>query len=185
MTGSSGGKADAGDYRLVVFVGVLVAVAAVVVFAALRHRGPDSALVLATDQDCLRAFDKDACGQIVSNALVIHARTAPSFQSQRVCEMSFGANGCRPVKDSVFGGQAYAPKVAAILASRDGDRRDLLPLYFGKGAKDEQSTRRVYFRGVAIGMLSQDKFGGAQISRIVDVNGKPISSGAVRKLRRS
>jgi uncharacterized protein YgiB involved in biofilm formation len=185
MTGSSGEKADVGDYRLVMFVGVLVVVAAVVVFAALRHRGPDTALVLATDQDCLRAFDKDACGQIVSNALVIHARTAPSFHSQRVCEMSFGAGGCRPVKDSVFGGQAYAPKVAAILASRDGDRRDLLPLYFGKGAKDEQSTRRVYFRGVAVGMLSQDKFGGAQISRIVDVNGKPISSGAVRKLRRS
>ena len=63
--------------------------------------------------------------------------------------------------------------------------RDLLPLYFGKGAKEEASTRRVYFRGVAVGMLSQDKFGGAQISRIVDVNGKPISSGAVRKLRRS
>ncbi len=96
-----------------------------------------------------------------------------------------GAGGCRPVQDSVFGGQAYAPKIAAILASRTGDRRDLLPLYFGKGAVKEDSARRVYFRGVAIGVLSQDKFGGAQISRIVDINGKPISSGAVRKLRRS
>jgi uncharacterized protein YgiB involved in biofilm formation len=185
MTGSSDARADAGDYRVAVFLGVLAVVAAVVVFAAFRHQGPDTALVLATDQDCLRAFDRDACGQIVSNALAIHARTAPSFHSERVCEMSFGAGGCRPVKDSVFGGQAYAPKVAAILASRTGDRRDLLPLYFGKGAVKEDSARRVYFRGVAIGVLSQDKFGGAQISRIVDVNGKPISSGAVRKLRRS
>jgi uncharacterized protein YgiB involved in biofilm formation len=185
MTGSSGAKVDAGDYRLAIFVGVLVVVAAIVVFAALRHRGPDTALVLATDQDCLRAFDKEACEQIVSNALAIHARTAPSFHTQRVCELSFGEGGCRQVKDSVFGGQAYAPKVAAVLASRDGDRRDLLPLYFGRGTKDNESTRRVYFRGVAIGMLSQDKFGGAQISRIVDVKGKPISSSAVRKLRRS
>ena len=87
--------------------------------------------------------------------------------------------------DDVFATLNDAQRAAVEHGMGDGDRRDLLPLYFGKGAVKDESTRRVYFRGVAVGVLSQDKFGGAQISRIVDVNGKSISSGAIRKLRRS
>lgn len=185
MTGSIfGGKWDADDVKVAVFVACLVIGAAVVLFAALRHRAPDTALVLATDQDCLRAFDAAACEKIVASAFAIHARTAPSFYSAQLCEMNFGAGGCRAVKDSVFGDGAYAPKVAAVVAARNGDQRDLLPVYFGPHSASDQGPRRVYYRGVAVGTLAQDRFGGAQISRLVDLKGAPITSATVRKLRR-
>jgi uncharacterized protein YgiB involved in biofilm formation len=180
--------ADIRDYGLAVFVIVLVVVAFAVLAGALWHREPDTALVLATRQDCLRAFDAKQCRAIVDAALEIHARTAPRFLSRSTCELSFGSGACREMSDGIAG-HIFLPEVAAILASREGDDDEgqLLPLYFGPKREKGNGLegRRVYYRGLAAGVLSDVRFGGAEISRIVDLNGKPITASTVKKLRGS
>lgn len=184
---SSDDTADMRDFGLAIFVIVLVIAAVGVVVAALWHRDPDSALVLATHHDCLRSFDADQCEAIVHAALAIHARTAPGFVEQNTCELSFGAGACRQVTQGTGMGRAFAPDIAVILASRDGDNDEdsLLPLYFGpkREAGLRVEGRRIYYHGLAVGVLSEVKFGGAEISRVVDLAGKPMTSAVVKKLR--
>jgi uncharacterized protein YgiB involved in biofilm formation len=180
-------KADARDYGLAVFLMLLAAIGIVVTAAAFWHRDPDTALVLATPHDCRRAFDVEQCAAIVHAALDIHARTAPGFNERSTCELSFGAGQCRQLGRGAGLGDSFVPEIAVVLASRDGvdDASGLLPLYYG--SRNERATaeggRRVYYHGLAVGVLSEVKFGGADISRFVDLSGKPMTSAKVRKLR--
>jgi hypothetical protein len=171
------------DRGVVAFVAVLAVAAAAVVFFALSRKVPDTALVIATEQDCLRAFDKATCDDIVTAAMTVHGRTAPRFFDAELCELSYGAGGCRAVQDGMVPSRSFAPKIAVILAPRDGDLRELVPLYFAPGEEGGVGPRRVFYRGSAIGTLSQDVFAGAQLSRVAGKDGKPLTSGAVRKLR--
>lgn len=171
------------DRGVLAFVAVLAVAAIAVVFFALNRKAPDTALVIATEGDCLRAFDKTTCDDIVAAALAVHGRTAPRFFDVDLCELSFGAGGCRAVQNGMVPSRSYAPKIAVILAPRDGDLRELVPLYFAAGDDGGEGPRRVFYRGSAVGTLSQDVFAGAQLSRVAGKDGKPITSGAVRKLR--
>jgi uncharacterized protein YgiB involved in biofilm formation len=184
---SSDDTADLRDYGLAIFLIVLGVAAVVLVVAALWHREPDTALVLATHHDCLRSFDADQCEAIVQAALAIHARTAPGFMAQNTCELSFGMGACRQVTQGTGMGAVFTPDIAVILASRDGDNDEdsLLPLYFGpnRDAGSRVDGRRIYYHGLAVGVLSEVKFGGAEISRVVDLSGKPMTSAVVKGLR--
>src|SRR5689334_22711278 len=83
-------ESEGGRTAFIVALALLgVAVVAIVIALFLR-REPDYALVLATPQDCLRAFDDAKCRRIVALAMEVHASTAPRFDDQNVCAMQFG-----------------------------------------------------------------------------------------------
>jgi uncharacterized protein YgiB involved in biofilm formation len=182
--GTTDDTADMRDYGLAIFVIVLVVAAVAAVAAALMYRAPDTALVLATRHDCLRAFDDTRCRTLVGKAMTIHARTAPRFFAQRTCELDFGVGTCRELTDSM-GAPMYLPAVAVILASRAGDGdEDVLPLYLGpKSERRAAAGQRVYFHGLAAGVLSEGRFGGADISMVANLEGKPMTSAMLRKIR--
>lgn len=174
-----------GNAGIAAFVAVLTLVTVSVVVGAFRHRANDTVLVLATQTDCLRAFDEEKCRAIVAAAMKIHAQSAPRFMSRQSCELAFGAGRCRAVDASMPPPiSMFAPDVAVVLAARGGATKDLLPLYFG--ASREAAARdgqRVYFRGAAVGRFMEVRFGGAELSRVVDLSGKPISPDRLAKLR--
>jgi len=138
--------------------------------------------VLATRKDCLRAFDNATCEGIVDAALKIHVKSAPRFFERRMCELSFGEGQCRAIAQ--VPSTVYVPDVAVILAARGADASGLLPLYLGRSGEKagEDGSRRVYYRGNAIGLLSDIRFGGAQISRVADFKGAPITVTEVERL---
>jgi uncharacterized protein YgiB involved in biofilm formation len=165
-------------------VGVLLIVAvAAIVIALLVRREPDYALVLATPQDCLRAFDDTKCRAIVAHAMDIHAATAPRFDDQRICEMQYGAGNCTPV--SMLNAVFYAPAIAAIVIARAraGAKAEMLPLYYDSADRGGADGRRVFYAGRAVGILHDKRFGGAAISVLTDLSGKPFSSTAIAHFR--
>ena len=180
------GKRRNGNTGLIAFVAVLVLAAGGIAFAVVFHRGNDYALVFATTQDCRRAFDDATCKAIVERALAVHAGSAPRFAEQRVCELTYGYGGCTTV--AVLNTSFYAPQVAVVALARDAgsDAKAMLPLYFGpyderKGEGAE--GRPVYYRGAVVGQLRQPRIGGASVSMLTDLTGRPLSSDAVRQLR--
>ena len=175
-------------YGTTLFGGALALIAVSVVAGALWHKPADSALVIATSGDCLRVFDAGICQQIVDASLEIHARTAPRYLDETLCALSYGADGCRAIAGRAGAPAAFVPQIAVILSTRakaDGPQV-LLPLYFGPPRAHETlaTGRRVFYRGIAVGEFSQNKFGGAQLSRVNDLSGHPLSSADVRRLRR-
>ncbi|MEQ1865304.1 MAG: DUF1190 domain-containing protein [Micropepsaceae bacterium] len=178
-------KRETSSTGVIAFVSVLglaiVAIGAGVFF----QRDADFALVLATAQDCRRAFDDDKCGAIVANAIAIHTSSAPRYGEERVCEMTHGQGACSPVK--LFNATFYAPTVAVVAVARGAgdDAKGLVPLYLEPKARARQDGRRVFYHGIAVGVLHQRQFGGAGISQLTDLAGQPLTSDAVRKLRRS
>jgi uncharacterized protein YgiB involved in biofilm formation len=179
-------KRETSSTGVIAFVAVLglsfVAIGASVFF----HRDGDFALVLATSQDCRRAFDEGRCGAIVANAIAIHTSSAPRYGEERVCEMTHGQGACSPVK--LFNATFYAPTVAVVAVARGADGDDtkgMVPLYLEPKARGPQDGRRVFYHGIAVGVLHQRQFGGAGISQLTDLSGQPLTSDAVRKLRRS
>ncbi len=165
-----------------IFGSVLALFAGAIAVAAFLHRAPDNVQVLATRKDCLRAFDNATCEQIVDAALKIHLKSAPRFFERRMCEMSFGEGRCRAIAQ--VPSTVYVPDVAVILAARGADATGLLPLYLGRSGEkaDENGARRVYYRGAAIGTLSDIRFGGAEISRVADFKGTPMTVAEVERL---
>lgn len=178
-------KREPRSYRVAIFGAVLCAAVVAIAAGVLVRRDPDFALVLATAQDCRRAFDEDKCGAIVANAIAVHTSSAPRYGEQRVCELSHGQDACSPVK--VFNATFYAPTVAVVAVARGAgdDAKGMVPLYFEPKGRAAEEGRRVYFHGIAVGVLHQKRFGGAGISQLTDLTGQPLTSDAVRKLRRS
>ncbi len=174
-------------HGMAVFGGALALVVVLVVAGALWRRPSDAALVLATSGDCLRVFDDDACADIVAKADAIHARTAPRFPERRLCAMMFG-EGCTRAASTTGATATYVPEIAVILMTRaKGDEPPtLLPLYLGTPRANEtvETGRRVFYRGIAVGQFYQNRFGGAQLSRVNNASGGPLSSADVRRLRR-
>jgi len=168
----------------VVFVAVLCGAVVAIGAGLLTHRAPDTALVMATTEDCRRAFSETTCEAIIANAIAVHAGSAPRYRERQVCELDFGDGGCAPV--ALLNMTFYAPSVAAVVSTRDmpADGRGLVPLYFEPRGKSGDESRRVFYRGIAVGVLSHKRFGGAGMSMLRDQAGKPLTSEAVRKLRR-
>jgi uncharacterized protein YgiB involved in biofilm formation len=167
-----------------IVVGALLAIIFVaIVVAVFMRREPDYALVLATPQDCLRAFDDTKCRAIVARAMEVHAASAPRFDDGNVCEMQFGAGGCTPV--ALLNASFYAPSIAAVVIARGkvDDPKAMVPLYFSGRPTAEQDGRRVYYRGLAVGILRSKRIGGAPISVLTDLDGKPLTSDTIKRLR--
>jgi len=177
-------KRETRSYRVATFVAVLCGTVVAIAAGVLAQREPDFALVLATTQDCRRAFDEDHCRAIVANALGIHTSSAPRYSEKRVCEMNHGANACAPV--TLLNTTFFAPEVAVVALARGAgdDAKAMVPLYLEPKDKASQDGRRVFYHGIAVGVLHQKKFGGAEVSMLTDLSGKPLTSDAVRKLRR-
>ena len=175
-------------YGTAVFGGVLVLIVVLVVAAAVLRRPSDAALVFATAADCLRAHNAETCAGIEAEALAVHARTAPRFPDRRMCLMMFDDAGCTEVQGLTGQDRAYVPQIAVTLMTRaKGDEPQvLLPLYFGNPKPNEttETGRRVYYRGIVVGVMLQNRFGGAQIPRVRDLSGRPFSSANVLRLRR-
>ncbi len=178
-------KRETRSYGVTAFVVVLGLAVVSIAVGVFVHRDGDFALVLATTQDCRRAFDDAQCGAIVANAIAIHTSSAPRYGEERVCEMTHGQGACSPVK--LFNATFYAPTVAVVAVARGagGDAKSMVPLYLAPKSKAGQEGRRVFFHGIAVGVLHQRQFGGAGISQLTDLSGQPLTSDAVRKLRRS
>jgi uncharacterized protein YgiB involved in biofilm formation len=168
--------------------GLLVAGVVAIGVAMIFHRGPDGALVLATSSDCLRVFDQNTCGAIVSKALKIHGQSAPRFATASLCELNFGEGRCKPSVDDAAPLSFYVPEIAAILATRD-DRKvvtAIVPVYAGKdqrGAPDGSTA--IYYHGNAVGTLQSKRFGGAEISIALDPSGQSLTGETVRALARN
>ena len=182
QTHASSPEREERSYALIAVVAVLLIAVVAIVTALIVRREPDFALILATPQDCLRAFDDTKCREIVARAVTIHAATAPRFNDAGLCEMEYGA--CTPVV--VLNATFFAPGIAAIAIAkaRVDDPKAMIPLYFGsRDADNRQDGRRVYYHGLAVGILYDKRFGGAAISTLTDIAGKPLSSEAIKKLR--
>ena len=168
---------------------LLVAGVVALAAAVFWYRGPDSALVLATRNDCLRSFDDATCRDIVARAFKIHAQNAPRFATSELCQLSYGEDGCRPADGEAGPLSFFVPVIAVILATRDSnDHVDaLLPLYAGpanRGGTPNDSTP-IYYRGRAIGTLQSKRFGGADISMVRDPSGNALTGESVRSLSRN
>lgn len=181
-------KRRSGGHGLIAFVAILVLAVVGIAAGVTWHRDGDYALVVATTQDCRRAFDDATCRAIVDRATAIHAGSAPRFADQRVCELTYGYGGCTTV--AVLNTSFYAPQVAVVALARDAgtDAKSMLPLYFGpydERKAESADGRPVYYHGIAVGLLRQPRIGGASVSMLTDLAGKPLSSDVVRRLRRS
>lgn len=155
-----------------------------IVWGVFLRPAADYAMVLATAQDCKRAFSEEQCFAIVANAVAIHTNSAPRYPDRRICEMSHGAGSCGPVK--LLNTTFFAPEVAVVAVARGAgtDTKGMLPLYLEPQNKASENGRKAYYHGIAVAVLQQKKFGGAGISMLKDFAGKPFTSEAVRKLRR-
>ncbi len=167
---------------------LLVAGVIAIVAGVFWYRGPDSALVLATRNDCLRSFDDATCRDIVARAFKIHAQTAPRFATSELCQLSYGEDGCRPADGEAGPLSFFVPVIAVILATRvDRAHVDaLVPLYAGppdRGPTGDATP--IYYRGRAIGTLQSKRFGGADISMVRDLSGNALTGERVRSLSRN
>ncbi len=175
------------SWGLIAFVALLVVGVVAIVAALIFRSEPDFALVFAAPQDCLRAYSDAKCREIVARAVAIHGTSAPRYGDQRICELDYGEGECTPV--AAMGGSFFAPGVAAIVIARGAidDPAGMVPLYFGPPNSTAKSDdgRRVYYHGMAVGILRDKRFGGAPISVLTDLAGQPLTSDAVRRMRRS
>src|SRR6185295_11180472 len=146
---------------MVVFVTLLCGAVVAIGAGLMTRRSTDTALVMATTEDCRRAFSETTCEAILANAIALHAGSAPRYRDRRVCELDFGEGGCTPV--ALLNTTFYAPTVAAVVSTRDmpSDARGLVPLYFEPHGKARDAGRRVFYRGIAVGFLNQKRVGGA------------------------
>jgi hypothetical protein len=170
------------EWGALTLVGGLLCVCVVAVIAfVMTYRERDNALVLATAQDCLRVSDPGECRMFVDRALEIHARYAPRFPLMRMCEQDFGEGACREI--GLYGDVFFAPKVVAIVAARHELTipTGIVPVYAGPPS----SSDRVYFRGKPVGRFLSRRFGGAEISSMLDLDGQPVTGAWVHKLRKS
>ena len=176
-------KRDSRNYPVAVFIALLVAALAAIGWGVLARSAPDYALVLATTQDCARAFNDKKCVAIVADAIAIHTNSAPRYAEKRVCELNHGAGGCTSV--TLLNTTFFAPEVAVVALARGAgdDTQAIVPLYVEPGDKASLDGRRVYYHGLVVCVLHQKKFGGAGISMLTDLSGHPLTSDAVRKLR--
>jgi|JI9StandDraft_2_1071091.scaffolds.fasta_scaffold187614_1 uncharacterized protein YgiB involved in biofilm formation len=168
-------------------VGASIALTVLVIAGVLLFRKEeDFARVMATPQDCLRAFDDAACRKLMKQALDIHYRRAPQYRELQTCEMMLGAGACTLAR---IPGRpdAYVPALVAILVSREGldDASSLLPLHEGKKSRSNpDGPRMVYFAGTPVGQLTTQRFGGAAITQVRDRAGAPITVERLQQLRR-
>ena len=177
-------EAEGRSYASIVLLTLLVVGFVAIVVAVVMRREPDFALVLATPQDCLRSFDETKCRDIVSRASEIHAATAPRFDDPQVCAMQFGPGACTSV--ALLNASFFAPSIAAIVVAKGkiDDPKAMVPLYFGsRDTGDQNDGRRVYYRGLAVGILYGKRFGGAAISVLTDLAGKPLTSETIKRIR--
>lgn len=170
------------NYASYVIVALLLAVVAAIGIGVMMQRDPDYALVLATPQDCLRAFDDAKCRAIVAQAMEVHAATAPHATDLATCEMQYGSGNCLSARAS--GAAVYVPAIAAIVLTRvnGGKERQMVPFYFDSRDSSDEQGRRVLFHGRIVGILRGKRFGGTGISMMTDLTGKPITSEAIRNL---
>lgn len=165
-----------------------VGLAALAIGAALVLRpAKNFALVLATPQDCLRAFDDETCRKIVKQAMTIHVKRAPKYRELQTCEMMLGDGACVRAASGPGEAESYVPAMVAILASREGlnDASSLLPLHEGRGSSGRSDgPRMVYFAGTPVGKLTSQRFGGAAITQVRDKAGAPITVERLQQLRR-
>lgn len=171
--------------RWVVGAGIALTVLVIVGFLLLRKE-ENFARVIATPQDCLRAFDDATCRKLMKQALDIHYRRAPQYRELQTCEMMLGSGACSLAR--VPGRpDAYVPLLVAILVSREGpnDPTSLLPLHEGKKSRNgPDGSRMVYFAGTPVGKFTSQRFGGAAIAQVRDKAGAPITVERLQKLRR-
>ena len=177
-------KRETSSKPLMAFAALLCLVLGAIVWGVFLRPAADYALVLATAQDCKRAFSEEQCFAIVASAVAIHTNSAPRYPDRRICEMSHGAGNCAPVK--MLNTTFFAPEVAVVALARGAgaDTKGIVPLYLGPQDKGSEDGRRAYYHGIAVAVLQHKKFGGAGISMLKDLAGKPFTSDAVRKLRR-
>ena len=167
---------------------LLVAGVVAIVAAVIFYRGPDNALVLATQKDCLRSFGDTTCREIVATAYKLHAKSAPRFATSNLCEMSFGGGNCRSSDVDAGPLSFFVPTIAVVLATRDeaGHVSAIVPVYAGpaaRGAADGATS--LYYRGHAIGSFQSKKFGGADVSIVLDLAGQSLTGDAVRSFARN
>ena len=169
-------------------VGAGIALTVLVIVGVLLLRKEENyARVIATPQDCLRAFDDATCRKLLKVALDIHYRRAPQYRELQTCEMMLGAGACTLAR--VPGRpDAYVPALVAILVSREGlnDASSLLPLHEGKKSRrGPDGPRMVYFAGTPVGQFTSQRFGGAAIAQVRDKAGAPITVERLQQLRRN
>lgn len=177
-------KRGGGSVAVGAFVAVLAGALAAIAAGVIMHRPSDTALVIATTQDCRRAFSEEKCNAIMAQAMAIHASSAPRYTDAGLCELNFGVGGCAPI--SLLNTTFFAPAVAAIASTRDTAQATLVPLYLEPKASvdDDSQGLRVFYRGLAVGVLHRRRFAGAELSSLTDLGGKPMTSAEVRKLTR-
>ncbi len=172
-------------FRWAVGAGIALTVLVIVGLLLLR-KDENFARVIATPQDCLRAFDDATCRKLLKQALDIHYRRAPQYRELQTCEMMLGSGACTLAR--VPGRpDAYVPLLVAILVSREGlsDPASLLPLHESKKSRSNpDGARMVYFAGTPVGQLTTQRFGGAAITQVRDKTGTPITVDRLRRLRR-
>jgi uncharacterized protein YgiB involved in biofilm formation len=171
-------------FRWAVGAGITVTVLVIAGFLLLRKE-QNFARVIATPQDCLRAFDDATCRELLKQALDIHYRRAPQYRELQTCEMMLGAGACTLAR--VPGRpDAYVPALVAVLVSREGlnDASSLLPLHEGRKSRNgPDGPRMVYFAGTPVGQFTSQRFGGAAIAQVRDKAGAPITVERLRQLR--
>jgi uncharacterized protein YgiB involved in biofilm formation len=182
-TPSAPPRAEERSYASIVLISLIVIAFVAIVVAVVVRREPDYALVLATPQDCLRAFDDAKCRDIVARAMAIHTATAPRYATQELCALEFGADGCTSftsLNDTFF-----APSAAAIVVDREklDDPKGMVPLYYGSRDQGNETGRQVSYRGLAVGKLRIGRFGGASMSILADLKGRPLTSESIKALR--
>lgn len=165
--------------------GVSIAVLAIVAALMLQRR-PDFAVVLATPQDCLRAFDDATCREIVQSALRTHYRMAPQYAEEATCELAFGHGGCIEIPRELRRQGRFVPTLVAILApgAKSRDLSGLVPLYAAQDSsrRDKGVARRVYFAGTEVGRMSSQRYGGAEITQVRDRSGQPVTRDRLEQL---
>lgn len=173
------------DYALAGLAVAMAILLAGIVVAAVLYRAPHHVLALATRDDCLRRFDGETCRDLVAAAWQVHLQSAPRYLDSWSCETAFGSGRCRKAEAEEAEADLFVPEIAVILAAHDAEPRGLLPLYLGP--KNEKpgadGARRVYYSGAAVGYFSDVKFGGADLARVADLSGIPMTVEAVAALR--
>lgn len=166
--------------------GVTLVAVAIVVMLAFRET-PRFAVVLATPQDCLRAFDDQTCRKVVNRALDVHYRVAPQYTEAATCALAFGADACMEVPRSAQFQGRFIPALAAVLVSPEGldDASSLVPLHAARIASrsDPGKPRKVFFGGTQVGFMTSQRFGGAAITQVRDRSGVPITVERLQRLR--
>ena len=170
--------------RIAEFAGIALVLAVIAGAIALSPRARDHAVVLVTVEDCRRAFSEALCRAVVDRAQAIHADTAPSFEERATCELLYGTGHCAMLMRQLIALNRYAPRLIAILTTKD--ESGIVPLYDGPAAKPSDASsdagRAVYFRGALVGRLMQPKIGGADAPYVADAEGKALDADAVRAL---